>query len=182
MFKRDRKGTLLDKDNKPVADDDPKKFKKAVHLTSIHLDLGHALRRLPLLAGRARQRPHLRRSRGGGRNRLRRLPRHGQQVSDAVHQRPRCQAGRTRPVTVAHPGRPQAFRVARRQALPALGARPGTRMGDDAGQGQRHAGPSELQREGGARQAHARRARGAMANGASWSEMARPSTRMPTKR
>jgi LVIVD repeat len=40
IFKRDRKGTLLDKDNKPVADTDPKKFDKAVHLTSIHLDVG----------------------------------------------------------------------------------------------------------------------------------------------
>ena len=40
IFKRDRKGTLLDKDNKPVEDTDPKKFDKAVHLTSIHLDLG----------------------------------------------------------------------------------------------------------------------------------------------
>jgi hypothetical protein len=40
VFKRDRKGALLDKDGKPVADDDPKKFDKAVHLTSIHLDLG----------------------------------------------------------------------------------------------------------------------------------------------
>ena len=45
IFKRDRKGTLLDKDGNPVADDDPKKFdaknpKKAVHLTSIHLDVG----------------------------------------------------------------------------------------------------------------------------------------------
>jgi len=40
VFKRDRKGTLLDKDGKPVADDDPDKFKKAVHLASIHLDLG----------------------------------------------------------------------------------------------------------------------------------------------
>ncbi|MBL0140830.1 MAG: hypothetical protein IPP91_01895 [Betaproteobacteria bacterium] len=40
VFKRDRKGTLLDKNGKPVADDDPQKFKKAVHLTSIHLDLG----------------------------------------------------------------------------------------------------------------------------------------------
>ena len=40
VFKRDRKGTLLDKDNKPVADTDPKKFDKAVHLTSIHLDVG----------------------------------------------------------------------------------------------------------------------------------------------
>jgi hypothetical protein len=40
VFKRDRKGTLLDKDNAPVADSDPKKFSKAVHLTSIHLDKG----------------------------------------------------------------------------------------------------------------------------------------------
>jgi hypothetical protein len=40
VYKRDRKGTLLDAQGKPVADDDPKKFEKAVHLTSIHLDLG----------------------------------------------------------------------------------------------------------------------------------------------
>ncbi len=40
VFKRDRHGTLLDKDGKPVADDDPDKFKKAVHLSSIHADLG----------------------------------------------------------------------------------------------------------------------------------------------
>ncbi len=40
IFKRDRRGTLLDKENKPVSDTDPKKFDKAVHLTSIHLELG----------------------------------------------------------------------------------------------------------------------------------------------
>jgi hypothetical protein len=40
VYKRDRKGALLDKDGGAVADDDPGKFKKAVHLTSIHLDLG----------------------------------------------------------------------------------------------------------------------------------------------
>ena len=40
IFKRDRKGTLLDKDGNAVADDDPQKFKKSVHLTSIHLDVG----------------------------------------------------------------------------------------------------------------------------------------------
>jgi hypothetical protein len=40
VYKRDRKGTLLDAKGQPVADDDPKKFEKAVHLTSIHLDLG----------------------------------------------------------------------------------------------------------------------------------------------
>jgi len=40
VFKRDRKGALLDKDGREVADDDPQKFSKAVHLTSIHLDKG----------------------------------------------------------------------------------------------------------------------------------------------
>ena len=40
VYKRDRKGTLQDKDGNAVADDDPAKFKKAVHLSSIHLDLG----------------------------------------------------------------------------------------------------------------------------------------------
>ena len=40
VFKRDRQGTLLDKDGRAVADEDPDKFKKAVHLTSIHLDVG----------------------------------------------------------------------------------------------------------------------------------------------
>jgi hypothetical protein len=40
VYKRDRKGALLDKDGSVVADDDPAKFKKGVHLTSIHLDLG----------------------------------------------------------------------------------------------------------------------------------------------
>ena len=40
VFKRDRKGTLLDKDNKQVADTDPDKFKKSVHLQSIHVDVG----------------------------------------------------------------------------------------------------------------------------------------------
>ena len=46
-----------------VADDDPQKFKKAVHLSSIHVDVGHAMRRLPFRAGQSRQRPHLRRGR-----------------------------------------------------------------------------------------------------------------------
>ena len=40
VMKRDRHGALLDKDGNVVADDDPKKFGKAVHLTSIHMDLG----------------------------------------------------------------------------------------------------------------------------------------------
>ena len=40
IFKRDRKGTLVDANNQAVSDDDPQKFKKAVHLTSVHLDVG----------------------------------------------------------------------------------------------------------------------------------------------
>jgi hypothetical protein len=40
VYKRDRKGALLDKDGKVVPDTDPEKFKKGVHLTSIHLDKG----------------------------------------------------------------------------------------------------------------------------------------------
>jgi LVIVD repeat len=40
VFKRDRHGALLDKDGKEVSDADRQKFGKAVHLTSIHLDLG----------------------------------------------------------------------------------------------------------------------------------------------
>jgi hypothetical protein len=40
IFKRDRKGNLLDERNNVVPPDDPQKFKKAVHLSSIHIDLG----------------------------------------------------------------------------------------------------------------------------------------------
>ena len=40
VFKRDRQGNLLDADDGVVADDDPAKFAKAVHMSSIHLDSG----------------------------------------------------------------------------------------------------------------------------------------------
>ncbi len=40
VFKRDREGTLLTADNQAIDDKDPKKFEKAVHLSSIHVDLG----------------------------------------------------------------------------------------------------------------------------------------------
>ena len=40
MFKRDRDGNLLEADNGLVSGDDPKKFDKAVHMSSIHLDKG----------------------------------------------------------------------------------------------------------------------------------------------
>jgi hypothetical protein len=40
IFKRDRKGNLLDDRNNIIANDDPQKFKKAVHLESIHVEFG----------------------------------------------------------------------------------------------------------------------------------------------
>jgi hypothetical protein len=40
VFKRDRKGNLLDDANNIVASDDPEKFNKAVHLESIHVEYG----------------------------------------------------------------------------------------------------------------------------------------------
>jgi hypothetical protein len=40
IFKRDRKGNLLDARGEKVANDDPDKFKKAVHMASIHVDYG----------------------------------------------------------------------------------------------------------------------------------------------
>lgn len=40
VYARDRKGDLLDKNRDIVANDDPEKFKKSVHLQSIHVDVG----------------------------------------------------------------------------------------------------------------------------------------------
>lgn len=40
VFKRDRKGNLLDAEDNLVSSTDPEKFKKAVHLNDIHLDKG----------------------------------------------------------------------------------------------------------------------------------------------
>jgi len=40
VYKKDRKGNLLDADDKIVAPTDPDKFKKAVHLQDIHLEKG----------------------------------------------------------------------------------------------------------------------------------------------
>jgi len=40
VFKRDRKGNLLDDTGNVVANDDPERFGKAVHLSSIHVDVG----------------------------------------------------------------------------------------------------------------------------------------------
>jgi hypothetical protein len=40
VYKRDRKGNLLDGEDRQVSDSDPKKFDKAVHLQDIHLEKG----------------------------------------------------------------------------------------------------------------------------------------------
>ena len=40
VFKRDREGNLLDDEGNIVSNDDPEKFDKAVHMSSIHLDVG----------------------------------------------------------------------------------------------------------------------------------------------
>ncbi len=40
IHKRDRKGNLLDKDGNKVDANDPEKWKKAVHMSSIHVDVG----------------------------------------------------------------------------------------------------------------------------------------------
>jgi hypothetical protein len=40
VYKRDRAGDLLDSAGKVVADDDPQKFQKAVHMSSVHVDVG----------------------------------------------------------------------------------------------------------------------------------------------
>ena len=40
VYKRDRKGNLLDAEDKIIAPDDPAKFSKAVHLDDIHLERG----------------------------------------------------------------------------------------------------------------------------------------------
>lgn len=40
VYKKDRKGNLLDAEDRVVAPDDPEKFRKAVHLQDIHLEKG----------------------------------------------------------------------------------------------------------------------------------------------
>lgn len=40
VYKRDRHGALLDRQGNIIADEDPEKFQKAVHLSSIHQDMG----------------------------------------------------------------------------------------------------------------------------------------------
>ena len=75
VYKHDRKGNLLDAKDNVVPFDDPEKFGKAVHLKDYPPGKRYALRRLPFLSGRPRQRQALRRDAKRRRSRLRRLPR-----------------------------------------------------------------------------------------------------------
>ena len=136
MFKRDRKGSLLDKDgHKRRRRPTRRSSRRRVHLTSIHLDVGmhcvdchfaqdmhgngHIYGEVAAAVeidcadchGTADKYPTLRTS------------------------GPAARPGRHGHVAAAHAGRAQALRVARRQALPALGARSRARVGDDARQG-----------------------------------------------
>ena len=132
IFKRDRKGTLLDKDGKAVADNDPEKFVQSAQGRAPVVDPHgprHALRRLPFRPGRPRQRPHLRRGRRGDRDRLRRLPRHRHALPQPVHDRPgraaraaptcRCCARRT--AASASSGATASSTSARRSTPPRSG-------------------------------------------------------------
>ena len=56
VYKQDRKGNLLDQDNKTVSHSDPDKFTKAVHLRDIHLEKGMHCVDCQLRAGFAWQR------------------------------------------------------------------------------------------------------------------------------
>lgn len=40
IFKRDRKGNLLDKEGRLISREDPARFEKTVHMSSIHVDMG----------------------------------------------------------------------------------------------------------------------------------------------
>ena len=146
VFKRDRKGTLLDKDGKAVADDDPDKFKKAVHLSSIHMELG-----MQCVDCHFAQDAH-----GNGHI-------YGE-VAAAIEidcadchgtatryptlftSGPAAQPAGTDMSLLRTPGRPQALRMARRQAVPARRARSRQGVGSQAGQGHRQSGHPQLQR------------------------------------
>ena len=91
----------------------------------------HAMRRLPLLAGQSRQRLHLRRSRGRGRDRLQGLPRHRASGAESLHVRSSRARRRHGHDDAAHAGRPAALRVGRRRALSALDDGSEPRMEDE---------------------------------------------------
>ena len=89
VFKRDRKGNLLDADGNIVSPDDPAKFSKAVHLNDIHLERG-----MHCVDCHFRQDSHgdgnLYNEPRGDRDRVRRLSRHDPAKGDAVYFRSGC--------------------------------------------------------------------------------------------
>ena len=118
----------------------PTKFKKArAPVVDPHRHR-HALRRLPLRAGRPRQRPHLRRGGRGHRDRLRGLPRHRARAIPTLAPRARPR-GRAAPTcrscarrTAAGASSGATGKLYQRAALD-----PDHGVGDDPGEGHRHA-------------------------------------------
>ena len=94
VFKKDRKGNLLDAKGNIVEHDDPDKFKKAVHMKSLHLELGmHCVD--CHFSGDAHGNGYIQAEVANAVEiDYAELPRHTRQVSDPGHQRPG--AGRPR--------------------------------------------------------------------------------------
>ena len=166
VFKRDRKGNLLD------ADGNDRHRRRSAEVQEGRAPVvdprrrRHAVRRLPLLAGHPRQRPHLRRGRRGGRDRLQGLPRHGAgAIRLCCTSGPAALGGGTDLTLLRTPDGRRRFEWVGDALYPALDDRPEPRVEDEPRQ--EHGRPDEprVQREGGARQAdepqHRRRSSGA---------------------
>jgi hypothetical protein len=101
VFKRDRKGNLVDGEGKPVTDSSSAALGEAVALLDTRPAgetrapqghpprARHAVRRLPLRRGQPRERPVVRRAARRGRHHVRRLPRHDAAARDAEADGPR---------------------------------------------------------------------------------------------
>ena len=119
VFKRDRKGNLLDDDGTHRARRRrPTSSSKAVHLSSIHVDKGMHCVDCHFAQDAHGNGHDLRRGRRRDRDRLPGLPRHRRQAYPTLRTSgPAAPPQAARPQPAAHPGRPPALRVARRQAL-----------------------------------------------------------------
>ena len=107
VFKKDRKGTLLDAAGQAGGRRRPREVQEGRPPEGHPPREGDALRGLPLQAGQPRRRQALRRAAGRGRDRLHRLPRHDQGGGDPGHHRPRLP--RHRPLRPSPP--PSASRA-----------------------------------------------------------------------
>ena len=87
VYKKDRKGNLLDAQDNTIAPSDPDKFGKAVHLKDIHLEKGMHCADCHFQQDSARHRHSLQRAPRRGRDRLYRLSRHDKSARKWNHQR-----------------------------------------------------------------------------------------------